>query len=70
VRIVRPRAERRAIEARWRHADNGQRLPVDDERFTEDWRAIETRIPERVAQDGDRRAALAPVVVGPNQASE
>ena len=65
---VRRDAHRRAVERRRRHADNRQRLAVDDERLVDDIRVpVETRPPIVVAQHDDRRLAGGPVVGRANQ---
>ena len=68
---LRRRAERRAREVARRHADDRQRLAVDDERVVQNVRiGAEPRQPPRVAEHGDGRFADRTVVAWTEQPAE
>ena len=68
---LRRRAERRAREVARRHADDGQRLAVDDDRVVEHVRVgAEARLPVRVAEHRHRRLADRAVVGRAEQPAE
>ena len=65
------RAERRAREVARCHADDRQRLAINDERLVQNVRiGAEPRQPPRVAQHGDGRFADRTVVAWPDQPAE
>ena len=64
-------AERRAVEALRRDADDGQRLAVDDQLLIENVRVLaEARLPEGVTEHRDARLADRRVIVWREQAAE
>jgi hypothetical protein len=63
--------ETRPLETARRHADDRERLPVDDERFVEDVRVrVKPRAPIGLTQNDDEVSANRLVVVGGKQAAE